>query len=152
MKVRSLSIIVIAWLAFEPLIAWSTGCSGALSSLLRQHVTGQYLYEQLQTPSYNKTFNELFNGQRNLEPWLKVYLKTCDGVDTPGETRNVGGGIYKLYSICKPHNSVGNCLYVVFEPGGAHAWAIFTKDDGTSRLFGNPGTEMQSVLRSAASE
>jgi len=30
------------------------------------------------------------------------------------------------------------CLFVLFEPGGGKAWALFTKDDGVRRLFGTP--------------
>ena len=105
-----------------------------------------YLYEQLRNPSYETTFNALFNGQHNLEPWVKEYLKNRNGVETPAEMRVVGGKTYEFYTICQPHNCPENRIYVFFEQGGSLAWAFFTKDDGTTRFFGNPDIEMQTAL------
>jgi hypothetical protein len=108
---------------------------------------GMYLYDQLRKPAYKTAFNALFGGQYNIEPWLKGYLKSGNGVDTPNEVRVVGGKTYEFYHICQPHNCPGNVIYVFFEPGGARAWALFTKDDGTSRFFGNPDITIQTALR-----
>ena len=137
MKFRILSLVFMAFLAFAPLTAQAVESSGP------------YLYEQLRKPAYNKTFNALFKDQHNIEPWIKGYIKNRNGVDSPGETRAVGGKMYEFYEICQPHNCPGNGIYVFFEPGGAHAWALFTKDDGTSRFFGNPDTQIQAALRAA---
>lgn len=112
-----------------------------------EKVSNPYLYEQLERNTYKKTFNALFEGQRNLEPWLKQYLKNRDGVDTPSETRVIGNKQYEFYKICQPHYCPGNVLCILFEQGGTHAWAFFTKDDGSSRFFGNPNAEIQATLK-----
>lgn len=137
MKLRIIDLVYITFLSLVPLTTWSAEPSGA------------YLYEQLRKPAYNITFNALFKGQHNIEPWLKGYLKNRNGVDSRGEMRALGDKMYEFYEICEPHNCEGNFIYVFFEQGGAHAWLLFTKDDGTSRFFGNPDTEMQSALRAA---
>lgn len=121
----------------------------AAHTVCAEESSGAYLYEQLRKPSYKATFDALFKKQNNLEPWLKEYLKNRNGVDTPAETRVVGGKTYEFYTICQPHNCPGNGLYIFFEQAGTNAWALFTKDNGTSRFFGNPDMEMQAALRAA---
>ena len=111
---------------------------------------GPYLYEQLRKPEYKATFTALFKGQPHVAPWLKRYLHNRDGVDAPMETRTVEGETYELYAVCQPHNCGGNFIYVLFTPGGAHAWVMFTKDGENERFFGDPGDAMQSALRAAA--
>ena len=137
MKIRILGIICAILFSFLLNTAWAA------------EPGGPYLYERLRQPVYKQTFDALFNDQHNIEPWLKGYLKNSNGVDIPGETRMIGSKRYEIYQICQPHNCPGNVLYVFFEPGGSRAWALFTKDDGTSRFFGNPDTEMQAALKSA---
>ena len=114
-----------------------------------QKTKGAYLFEQLRNPVYNKTFGNLFKGQKNIEPWLKGYIANHNGVDNPGESRIVDGKIYELYAVCKPHDCPGNFIYVLFEPGGKNAWGLFTKDDGSWRFFGDPDETMQAALRNA---
>ncbi|MFI3188708.1 hypothetical protein BCS42_08770 [Crenothrix sp. D3] len=128
---------LIVLLAVVPLTAWSA------------EPAGSYLYEQLKNPTYNKTFNALFKGQR-IEPWLKEYLKSRDGVDSPSEMREVGGKTYEFYNVCEPHNCGGSNIYVFFESGGAQAWALFTKENEQPRFFGNPDAQMQQVLKDAS--
>jgi hypothetical protein len=138
--------IKIPWIPFLAL-------SASLPNIMwASQLRGTYLYDQLKKPVYKTSFYALFEGQNNLEPWLKGYLKTLNGVDTPVRTRMVGNMKYELYEICQPHNCPRNVLYVLFEPGGTHAWALFTKDDGTSRIFGNPDKIMQAALNSAMHE
>lgn len=132
MKLRILLLSTL--LVFIPLTAWSAE---------------PYLYEQLEKPAYNKTFQALFKGQTNIEPWLKEYLKNRNGVDTPSEKRQVAGKTYEFYEVCEPHNCPGNTIYVLFESGGAKAWVLFTKDDGSSRFFGNPDAKIQEALKAA---
>ena len=111
---------------------------------------GPYLFEQLRKPEYKTTFDALFKGQPNVEPWVKGYLKDRNGVDVPMETRVVAGKTYEFYQVCQPHNCGGNFIYVLFEAGGARAWALFTKDDVAARFFGNPDATMQAALRAAS--
>jgi hypothetical protein len=136
MKILIIGIALSSLFAFLPNTAWALEPSGP------------YLYERLGQPAYKNTFDSLFKGEYNIEPWLKGYLKNSNGVDVPGETRMIGSKKYETYQICQPHNCPGNVLYVFFEPGGLRAWALFTKDDGTFRFFGNPDTEMQAALKS----
>ena len=132
---RILGLGLISLWVFVPPTAWAAEPSGP------------YLSEQLNKSVYNETFNALLKGQDAIEPWLQGYLEDRNGVEYPGERRVVGGKMVELYEVCRPHNCPGNVIYVVFEPGGTRAWALFTKDDGTSRFFGNPDEQMQAALR-----
>jgi hypothetical protein len=100
----------------------------------------------LKNPAYNKTFKALFKGKK-IEPWLKDYLKSSNGVDSPSEMREVGGKTYEFYNVCEPLNCGGSNIYVFFESGGAQAWALFTKDNESPRFFGNPNAEIQQALK-----
>jgi len=140
MKVQISILIFVALLVSMTNTIWSAESSGP------------YLYQSLSQPTYKKTFNKLFIDQQNIEPWLKGYINNRNGVDRPSEIRMVGNKKYELYGICQPHNCPGNYLYILFEPGGSHAWAIFTKDNRILRFFGNPNKEQQAALESAANE
>ena len=104
-----------------------------------------------------KTFRDLFNGEEGIEPWLARYLSRdgdgeATGVATLGTERNIHGITYETYTVCQPHNCYKNVLYVLFEPGGLRAWALFTKDDNSSRWFGKPDGGIQNALRSLQGE
>jgi hypothetical protein len=116
------------------------------SVLLAEEAAGPYLYEQLTKPAYKATFKALFKGQKNLEPWLREYISRGNGVDIPSEKRIVAGKSLEYYEICQPHNCPGNVLSVLFEPGGGKAWALFTRDDGARRVFGNPDAAVRAAL------
>ena len=115
----------------------------------QQSQLGPYLYEQLEKPAYKATFMALFKGEQ-VEPWLREYLKDRNGVDVPMETRTHGGTTYEFYQVCQPHNCGGNFLYVLFEAGGAHAWAMLTKDEAVVGFYGHPDAAMQAALKDAA--
>jgi len=119
-----------AFFIFVPLKAWTVETFGPTGNLI-----------------YDTTFNALFKKQHNLEPWVKEYLQTQNGVSGGSETRMIGGKIYELYTVCKPHYCSGNVIFVFFESGGAHAWALLINDNDVLRFFGNPDVEMQSALK-----
>lgn len=107
---------------------------------------GPYLFEQLKKPVYRTSFNALFQGQHQLEPWLKGYIKTGNGVDVPSTSLVLNGQPYSLHEVCQPHNCPCNVLYVLFTPTGGRAYALFTKDDGSQRFFGNPDDAIKEAL------
>lgn len=102
--------------------------------------------------AYKKTFKKLFIGKRDVDPWVKYYLKTGAGVTGSHEEIQIGGKSYKLESICQPHLCSGNYIHVLYDRGATHACAIFTKDDGTYRFFGNPDDKKQAALLKIAAE
>lgn len=107
---------------------------------------GPYLFEQLKHSTYLASFKAIFQGQTHLEPWLKEYIRTRNGVDMPGTTQVINDQTYSVHEVCQPHNCPGNVLYVLFTPAGGRAYALFTKDDGSHRFFGNPDTTLQEAL------
>ncbi len=113
---------------------------------------GPYLFEQLKKPAYRAAFNALFQGQHQLEPWLKGYIKTGNGVDVPSTSLVINGQAYSLHEVCQPHNCPGNVLYVLFTPEGGRAYALFTKDDGSHRFFGTPDAGLQAALLTRAGQ
>lgn len=106
-----------------------------------------YLSQRLENPRFRATFTALLRGERNLPRWVERYLKSRNGVDTPG--RSLAHGHYELYAVCEPHNCGGNFLYTLFLPGGGKAWALLTRDGGNYRFFGAPGPDERALLTAA---
>jgi len=107
-----------------------------------------YLFEQLRKATYKKSFEALFVAESKIEPWLAKFIADRDGVCGPGLEVHEGDRTYEAYSVCQPHNCQDNFFYVVFDRGGMTAWALFTKDDNTSRFLGAPNERMQRILYS----
>ena len=108
-----------------------------------------YLYEQLKKPAYKASLTALLRGQAKLPPWVGAFLKTSNGVATPGAAVPVGGQTLELYAVCEPHNCGGNFLYVLYAPGGGQAWALVTKDGQVIAMLGNPDPAHQKALTDA---
>lgn len=107
-----------------------------------------HLFDRLKQVEFKRAFDALFSGERQLEPWLAKYIESRNGVDFSGSELQVQGVVYESYQICRPHSCPGNVLYVIFKSDGSKAWALFTKDDNTSRFFGGPDAAMRALLNS----
>ena len=107
-----------------------------------------YLYDVITKPAYKHAITTIVAGQP-LESWVKAVLSGDEGLGTPGKTVSAGGANYELYDVCQPHNCGGNFFYVLFAPGGGHAWAVLTKDDRIVRFYGAPNATQQRLLSDA---
>ncbi len=110
---------------------------------------GNYLHEQLKKPVYKNAFNVLFSGETEINPWLKEYILSQSGVESPSKTIVISEKKYDMYDVCEPHNCPENVLYVLFNYDGSKAWGYYinTDGEGTARFFGIPNIEMQTILR-----
>ena len=108
-----------------------------------------YLFEQLKTPSYKASLATILRGQKKLPPWIGVFLRTKNGVASPGTSVTVQGAAFELYSVCEPHNCGGNFLYVLYARGGSHAWALVTKNGEVFAVLGNPSPAQRRALMAA---
>ena len=109
-----------------------------------------YLFERLRrNPTYFQTLRELLR-DKSLTPWLREYMRTRNGVDTPGKLISVGGKPYELYQVCEPHNCPGNFIYVLYDVGGEKAVALLTIEDRDFRFFGNPTPSEKDALFAAS--
>lgn len=109
-----------------------------------------YLFERLKrNPIYFTTLRELLR-DKPLTPWLREYMRTRNGVDTPGKLISVGGKPYELYQVCQPHNCPGNFIYVLYDVGGERAVALLTIEDRDLRFFGNPNASEKDALFGAS--
>ena len=59
-----------------------------------------HLFDVLAKPVYLKSWNALFIGEKEVDPWLTSYSKTRNGPATPGETVQVDGNIYQINFVC----------------------------------------------------
>ena len=111
--------------------------------------SGNYLHEQLKKPVSKNAFNVLFSGETEINPWLKEYILSQNGVASPSKTIVISEKKYDMYNVCEPHNCPENVLYVLFNYDGSKAWGYYinTDGEGTARFFGNPSIEMQTILR-----
>ena len=117
MKLLILRFMFMVFFTFVPLKAWAVKIFGPTGNL-----------------TYDTTFNALFKKEHNLVPWVKEYLQTQNGVGGGPEKRMIGDKTYELHTICKPHDCPENVIFVFFEPGGTHAWALLINDKDVLRF------------------
>jgi Inhibitor of vertebrate lysozyme (Ivy) len=139
-----------AILARLGLMATLVLASAPILSIVAAAAELPYLFQQLNSRHYKNSFRALFQGEKSLAPWLRDYLRSRNGVDTPGQMVEATGVRYELYEVCQPHNCPGNYIYVLFAPGGSKAWALLTREGGDYRFFGHPGPQQQALLSAAA--
>jgi hypothetical protein len=108
-----------------------------------------YLYDQLKKPAYRGALEAALRTGKRLPPWIGVFMKTMNGVATPGNSVVVEGQTLELYAVCEPHNCGGNFLYALFEPGGGRAWALVTKDGQVLATLGSPSAAQRQALMAA---
>jgi hypothetical protein len=113
-----------------------------------------YLVDVLAKPTYGKSWNALFFGEKNVETWLTEYSRTLDGPATPGKIITLDETHYQINDVCKTHSCGSNTFYVLFAPNGAAAWGLLLTEDRDGRkkerFFGNPDAQKKQALRAAA--
>lgn len=130
------------------LVILFTGAIAATSSSLAAE---PYLFEMLTRPAYQKAWNGLFAGEKDIDAWLTKYAKTKNGPTSPGAIVVVGNTQYQINTVCKPHDCEDNQFLVLFAPNGTRAWGLLLKSRTDERYFGSPVGEIKKVLRAAAS-
>ena len=108
------------------------------------------LFDFLDKPAYRASWNALFRGEKNVDPWLARYAKTRNGPSSPGEIVELGGVPYQTANVCKAHDCGDNQFHVLFAPKGARAWGLLLTDLKKERFFGKPDEEKKDALREAA--
>lgn len=124
--------------------------SGADAS--KNVLLGEYLFDVLKKPEYKKSWNELIDGEKNVDAWLANFAKTKHGVSTPAKKIKIGTDTYQINSVCKPHDCGNNQFYVIFAPSGTKAWGILLKAGMEERFFGKPDEKKKTILRNAAAK
>lgn len=111
---------------------------------------GPYLHEVLNHTLYLASWNALFSGEKELDPWLVRYAQTRDGPATPGEVVQVDGNDYQINFVCKAHDCADNRFFLLFTLGGSKAWGYLVRNGKEERFFGMPDGDKMNALRVAA--
>ena len=119
----------------------------ALGSAHAQTPPFTYLFDLLKQPTFHQSFDRLFEGQMNVDGWIREFEKTRNGVASPIEQRSIGQTAYVLAEVCKPHDCPNSVLRVLFSKDGTQASAVLiTPKD--KRWFGSPDVaEKQQLLK-----
>lgn len=133
------------------LLALFASITSAMATSASVDASEPYLFDLLSKPSYQKSWNELFKGEKNVDGWLAKYAKTKDGPATPRRFVQSDGITYEVSTVCKTHDC-GNSFFVLFAPNGSKAWGLLLKNRTDERFFGNPDENNKQLLRAAAEE
>jgi len=119
----------------------------ALASASAQAQPFTYLFDLLKQPTFQRSFDRLFDGQPNVDGWIREFQQTRNGVASPIEQRQVGQTAYVLAEVCKPHDCPNNMLRVLFSKDGTQATAVLITPRG-QRWFAMPNAaEKQELLK-----
>jgi hypothetical protein len=134
------------------LLALFASITSAMATSASVDASEPYLFDLLSKPSYQKSWNELFKGEKNVDGWLAKYAKTKDGPATPRRFVQSDGITYEVSTVCKTHDCGNNIFFVLFAPNGSKAWGLLLKNRTDERFFGNPDENNKQLLRAAAEE
>lgn len=123
---------------------------GTFAVSLGQGPADSRLYDFLEKPSYQESWNALFRGEKNVDSWLARYAKTKDGPTSPEAPVQLDAIRYEVANVCKTHDCGDNRFYVLFAPKGAKAWGFLLKNGKAERFFGKPDDEKKNALRTIA--
>jgi hypothetical protein len=107
---------------------------------------GPYLFDLMKQPRYAMAWKGMLVGE-TVPPWVKSFTKSLNGTSAPSTTVSVGGELYLLGWVCKPHDCGGNELYVMFAPGARQAWGLMISENKRSWL-GRPDPAIQAAILS----
>src|SRR5882757_1645567 len=77
------------WRSFMPLLRLQRVLTVAaslmvvLASASAQSPPFTYLFDLLKQPTFHRSFDQLFEGQPNVDEWIRVFQKTNNGVASP---------------------------------------------------------------------
>ncbi len=134
------------------LLTLFAGITSAMATSVSAGGSEPYLFDLLRKPSYLKSWNELFKGEKDVDSWLARYAETNDGPATPRRLVQSGGITYEVTDVCKTHDCGNNIFFVVFAPNGSKAWGLLLKNKTDERFFGKPDETKKQLLRAAARE
>ncbi|SEC94515.1 Inhibitor of vertebrate lysozyme (Ivy) [Rhizobiales bacterium GAS188] len=110
---------------------------------------GAYLLDLIKTEPYRGAWTRMLAKEHDVPSWIKDFVATGDGVNTPAHMVPVGVKAYTLATLCKAHDCADNMLYVIFAPDGSQAYARLVQAGKAPRLFGKPDAQVQSALSGA---
>ena len=125
------------------------GCA-AFSSATAAAENLPYLFEQMKKPAYADPLKAIVDGNRGLPAWVNHFVRTQEGVASPGVAVTIDGHAFERYDVCQPHNCGGNFLYVLYPAGGGQAWALITADEKVAAILGSPNEAQKGVLIEAS--
>jgi hypothetical protein len=107
---------------------------------------GAYLLDLIKTEPYRDAWTKMLAKERDVPSWIKDFIATGDGVNTPAEMVPVGVQAFTFATLCKAHDCADNMLHVVFAPDGAKAYGRLVEAGKAPRLFGKPDAQIQAAL------
>ena len=110
-----------------------------------------YVFDVLKRPTYSKSYDRMFRGERNVPSWFGTAKRATEGTTDAGTIEKVGGVEEELYTFCEQHNCAGHSFAVLFSSSGERAVGA-SNIGGTHRFFGNPTDREQYVLTRASSQ
>jgi hypothetical protein len=134
------------------LLALFASITSAMATSASADASEPYLFDLLNKPSYQKSWNELFKGEKNVDDWLAEYAGTTDGPATPRRFVQSDGITYEVSTVCKAHDCGNNIFFGFFAPNGSKAWGLLLKNRTDERFFGNPDENTRQLLRAVAKE
>jgi len=107
---------------------------------------GPYLFDLMKQPHYLMAWKGMLVGE-TVPPWVKTFTTSLNGTSAPSTTVSVGGELYLLGWVCKPHDCGGNELYALFAPGARQAWGLLISG-GKRSWLGRPDPAIQAAILS----
>jgi hypothetical protein len=119
--------------------------AGLLSPASAQAPAGPYLFDLMKQPAFRASWDRLFAGAPGIEPWLRNFSRTLNGVTAPSARTTADGRSFIIADVCKPRDCADNFVAVLFTADGRRAWAVLATP-GRQRWFGDPGPLERDLL------
>lgn len=115
-----------------------------------------YLFDLLRKPPYRTAWVAMLRHERHLQPWLAgVAASNGACVGSPSRWVTEGARKFRYATVCRAHACRADFVWVVFDVGGKHAWALHNLpgvDGEQVRWYGKPDVAMRSLLQRLAQE
>lgn len=109
------------------------------------------LYDLLKEPAYKTAFEQMLGGE-TVDPWIKTFVETGNGVTAASTPMTVEGENDIVAWVCKPHDCGDNQLFVLFSPGAAAAWGMLKVAQAEPKWLGAPSAAAKEALTNAANQ
>lgn len=110
------------------------------------------LRDLIKSEPYRGAWTRMLAKERDVPNWIKDFIVTGEGANTPTRMIPVGYQAYLLATLCRGQDCTSHKFYVMFSPDGAKAYGEILETGKTPRWLDKPDAASRAAIKEAQTQ